>query len=636
MSLVVAVVTVFLTSTTTKNPKNIASAFTFVSFSSTKTTKSTRPLLPGGTTLSSRNHHCLSRTRQNSGTVQCWLSKDDNNNNNNNMNDDNNNEWTSDFDDFETDGDSSSMFFSLNDFEQGERQQQQEEKETIQNKKDDLPDFDDEYSSSYIDDDDDSMFTFPQESLFFGDSSGCQNRQFSLGEDFVIDSFAGKMGFDEVTDWEYYAQDEDTGERKSVQPPPLDPSKPKRTRERVGSVVRIFRGEFTGVLASALRAQGLDKRLLIKEFSGQLALDLAKAEMKSIGRIQSNLCALNSQQAKDGEWAKTASGRAGGMQRQDNANLVKLVSLLSETPYLGILGEVNLAELEDDMDPNEWYRALGVPGPKPGSVWVVYEYAGLSTAAQYARPALARLSSMPLQRGIFGNPLPPPSLPQWRDRANYVVKGIFKQALEAVADLHDEGIAHRSIGRTSIILSSVGADKTEASSPTATVVSRLKVKLADFGFSGSFEESTLDPAFCSRARGFGMSIREGEQSAAANAFAMAEDLHALGFVFLGLILTSLAETPTPEFKIPDTDDDTLQRQLGDIFNNDMDEFRDYADAEDVWSSTVKLLDQQNGAGWELLRTLCFARERAAEVGSKEEDYLQMPTARSLLSSPFLN
>ena len=98
------------------------------------------------------------------------------------------------------------------------------------------------------------------------------------------------MGFDEVTDWEYYYQDEDNkDERRVVQPNPFDKSKPKRTRTSSGSVVRVFRGEFTGQLGGLISAQGLDRRVLIKEFTGELALQLAQSELKTIGKLQSAL-----------------------------------------------------------------------------------------------------------------------------------------------------------------------------------------------------------------------------------------------------------------------------------------------------------------------------------------------------------
>ena len=78
--------------------------------------------------------------------------------------DDNNIEWTSDFDDF-------------------------------------LQSDDDDSSSSSSD-------SLKISSIFKSrsarDLSGTQTRQFSLGPDIILSDFVGKMGFDEVTDWEYY------------------------------------------------------------------------------------------------------------------------------------------------------------------------------------------------------------------------------------------------------------------------------------------------------------------------------------------------------------------------------------------------------------------------------------------------
>ncbi|CAJ1940104.1 unnamed protein product [Cylindrotheca closterium] len=463
------------------------------------------------------------------------------------------------------------------------------------------------------------------------DWSGIQSRQFSLGEDLVLADFVGKMGFDEVTDWEYYYEnEEDPSDRKVVQPNPFDDSKPKRTRKSSGSVVRVFRGEFVGRLGGTLRSMGLDNRVLVKEFTGEMALQLARYEMLSVGKLQSELLADN-EDAADGLWIQMASSRT-ATARNDDSNVCELVKRLSKSksaPFLGILGEVNLAELEDDWDPNEFYRALSVPPPKEGAIWIVYEYAGLNTCATYSEPAQLRRSRIPPKKTFFGVKEAPP-LPEWRKRADYVVKGIMKGAIEAVAELHDSGIAHRSIGRSSVILTSRTQDKAEPSSVYATDTTFLSIKLSDFGFSGLLEESTYDDEFLMRARSFGFSFRKGDNSLAATNFAMAEDLHALGFVFLGLILSSLAELPRLDSPMPATDEDTLQRLLGEIFDKDIEQFREYVEAEEVWKSLVDYLDENDGAGWTVLETLFKAREKAAE----NKNSLSVITARGLLSNPF--
>jgi hypothetical protein len=458
------------------------------------------------------------------------------------------------------------------------------------------------------------------------DYTATQTRQFSLGSDLILSDYIGKMGFDEVTDWEYYYPDEDDpSERKVVQPPPFDPSKPKRTRQSSGSVVRVFRGEFVGPLGAGLSSQGLDRRILVKEFSGTLALSLAQSELVSAGKLQSEFVA-NDRAAKKGGWIQTASARSVSF-RQDNANVAILVKRLAVSPFLGILGEVNLEEVE--MLPNEFYRALGVPPPKADAIWVVYEYAGLSTVQNYAEPAQVRRSKIKPTKGFFGSIVGPPQLPPWNERAKYIVNGILKQAIEAVATIHESGVVHRSIGRSSVLLSSKAMDKTEAVSVYATLTSQLRVKLADFGFSGLYQEATSDEEFCSRARTFGLSFRKGDNNLATANFAIAEDMHALGFVLMALLLTSLAELPDPSYQMPPTDEDTLQRLLGEIFDKDMDQFREYVEAEDIWSNLVTLLDENDRAGWKVLETLLLAREKAA----KNKDTTQIFTIRGLLTSP---
>jgi hypothetical protein len=195
-----------------------------------------------------------------------------------------------------------------------------------------------------------------------------QTRLFSLGQDLVLADFVGNMGFDEVTDWEYYEVDEDdSSDRRVVQPNPFDSSKPKRTRKSSGSVVRVFRGEFVGRLGGTLSSRGLDKRIIVKEFTGELALQLARYELLSVGKLQSDLMSSDDDVAS-GEWIQIASSRS-VLARKDDKNVGDMLQQLNKAPFLGILGEVDLAELEGEMSANEFYRALGVPPPKPEAVW---------------------------------------------------------------------------------------------------------------------------------------------------------------------------------------------------------------------------------------------------------------------------
>ena len=70
----------------------------------------------------------------------------------------------------------------------------------------------------------------------------------------------------------------------------------------------------------------------------------------------------------------------------------------------------------------------------------------------------------------------------------------------------------------------------------------------------------------------------------------------------------------------------------DIFKNDIDEFRYYCDAEQIWSLLVDTLDENDRAGWDLLDKMLNARENVSE-NLKNGRIL---TAESLLSSSFLS
>ena len=358
-----------------------------------------------------------------------------------------------------------------------------------------------------------------------------------------------------------------------------------------------------------------------------------------------------------GEWLELAKRRyvdelTDTPTNADDENLITLMEILTsqKAQFTSLLGEMNLSDYWDDetINPNEFYKQLGVTPPKPGSIWLVFDYHGLSTASSYAVPAVIQRSKLPPQRGMFGGIVEPPSLPPIKERSRYMVQGILRGMLSALATAHDAGIVHRSIGRNSFILSSVSQDKREATSPYAVVISRLRVILADWGFSATIEEAK-EKELGIRSKMFGIpSIDSYENQVAtddrinkaAEAFAKAEDLHALGFVFLAMLFTTLAEPATLSAPMPATDDDTWQRLFFEIFDKDMGNFRDYCDNEEIWSSVVELLDKEDGAGWDLLGTLLLARENLGQRynnGIEKEDGKDLDSvvsATELLSHPF--
>lgn len=411
------------------------------------------------------------------------------------------------------------------------------------------------------------------------DLTGSTEREFSLGRDVILSNYAGSLGFDQVTDWQYYTVDVDedddgyysrrkeAGEqqrRTPVAPRPMDPSQPSRTRSSSGSIVRIFRGELVGgssSLGKKLRSRGLDMRVLIKEYSGEEGLKLARAEKRGIGILQSawlkNCFLLKKEDEtlrdlEEGEWIEKArrryvDGLTNTSTNRDDENIITMMGLVSsqKAQFTTLLGELNLNDFYDDDDfastadlRNEWYRSLGVQPPRPGSVWLVFDYHGLSTASTYAVPAMIQRSKLPPQRGIFGfGVVEAPPLPIFIDRAKYMVRGVLLGMLSAVATAHKAGVVHRSIGRNSFLLSSIGQDKREATSPYSITISRLRVVLSDWGFSATVDDAVRDKELGVRSRMFGIAmgactVSDDRLKAVAEEFAKSEDLHALGFVYV--------------------------------------------------------------------------------------------------------
>ena len=252
---------------------------------------------------------------------------------------------------------------------------------------------------------------------------------------------------------------------------------------------------------------------------------------------------------EDGEWTETAQrryvdGLTNTPTRKDDENLTTLLELQTSrrAPFASLLGELNLNDYYDDedADPNEWYKRLGMKPPRPGSVWLVFDYHGTSTASSYAVPHAVARSKIPPKRGAFGwGVAEPPPLPPFGDRARYVVGGVLRGMMGAVSVAHESGIVHRSIGRNSFVLSSVGQDKREATGPYATVTSRLRVVLSDWGFSALAEDAAREGESGVRSRMFGIPGADSYEdrvapndriAVAATEFAKAEDLNALGFV----------------------------------------------------------------------------------------------------------
>ncbi len=105
--------------------------------------------------------------------------------------------------------------------------------------------------------------------------------------------------------------------------------------------------------------------------------------------------------------------------------------------------------------------------------------------------------------------------------------------------------------------------------------------------------------------------------------------------FLAMLFTTLAEPATLTAPMPATDDDTWQRLFAEIFEKDMEKFREYCENEEIWDGVVGLLDRKDGAGWDLLEQLLSSRERLSKWFNDEMRGMdEIVSAESLLSHPF--
>lgn len=173
--------------------------------------------------------------------------------------------------------------------------QTNQEQQQQANEEEKLPEFTDNESSSSPNTKDDLIsIPLPKPSTQTIDLTGALSREFSLGRDLLLSDYAGSLGFDQVTDWQYYTTDLATGKREDRAANPFDPNQPSRTRSRSGRVVRLFRGEFTGRIGNLLRSRGLDSRVILKEFAvmqypcNQLDCNLAKDLCSSFAKFNNN------------------------------------------------------------------------------------------------------------------------------------------------------------------------------------------------------------------------------------------------------------------------------------------------------------------------------------------------------------
>ncbi|KAK9815061.1 hypothetical protein WJX73_006220 [Symbiochloris irregularis] len=229
---------------------------------------------------------------------------------------------------------------------------------------------------------------------------------------------------------------------------------------------------------------------------------------------------------------------------------------------------------------------------KEQALWLVYKWEGLQPLSLYAaaaqpgpRPGLGRFG-LP-----WGASKEDPEDTALRARCT-MVRTIVQGSIAALAHCHDRDTVHGSLGAGSILLSTF--DDTRSDS--------LIVKLDNFGFARQY--SSVDPQADEHWPLFPAPLSVGMDSP--SALGTREDLQALGLVVLELVFAALAEGKGATAS-------ALQRLLVDVFASDITAFRKYCLNESDWTIPCVLLDEFNGAGWQLVQDLMQGTRRARDL-----------------------
>jgi hypothetical protein len=242
---------------------------------------------------------------------------------------------------------------------------------------------------------------------------------------FLIKRQIGQLGVQTETEWEYY-------EGRNL----LDPESPRRTTETQGASVRLFDAELQD-----------GRRVLLKEFVGG-ARAIGANEAAILERVSASA-------PGGGELPGIGGGLRPGAIPQPRPQYV--------TQMLGTM-EADRTFASDAFR-YEWSSALpNSEPPASDGLWLAYSWKPLYTVAGF--PA-AEQPAQPWS-SIF-------DFEGWAERARRMgfVKLVARRCLEAVAWLHGSGIVHRSIGGSSLLLSTY-----DQSAPAEVV----GIKLLDLGF----------------------------------------------------------------------------------------------------------------------------------------------------------
>lgn len=235
------------------------------------------------------------------------------------------------------------------------------------------------------------------------------------------------------------------------------------------------------------------------------------------------------------------------------------------------------------------------PGDPPSSrndpveaVWVVQKWQDMAPLTLY--PQTQQISGIGLGT-LFGR--------SERSNRYNMLRAICRGLLNSLGYCHDRCVVHGSLGSGSFLLSTFN-DKDW---------NRLIVKIDNFGFARYVQFSESSPS------------RDGENAEHAEAFkgdtplaiGCREDMKQLAVILLEVVLSSLAEDGPSK----STDGEAVQRLLCDVYDWDVNRYKDYMMSVPEWHAASELLDEDEGAGWSLLRDLVDGNSRASDLANCE-------------------
>lgn len=426
------------------------------------------------------------------------------------------------------------------------------------------------------------------------------------------------------------------------------------------STVRVWRGRRTDV---SIRSRGEDPRCVVKEYASSSAS--SRRGSRDAAQISAREEEVHVRLLA--EWNKPG-GR--GVTDSPAKGLGAFFSTFGARPFaaqpppfpllLGTLTDAMAAVVDGGtLDEDQWRDALGeaCEPPRPRARWLVFGYDGTTTAESFAVPQAQRVARGQAARAAAGGGIGLPPAPKRvtnADAARFLLDakaGVFVRSLAALALVHEAGLAHRSISSGGSLLLTAEAQDKGAALERLTP-SLLRVKLTNFGFATPLSDGGSDR--CESLARFGVDLGTApsvDRNVALTRFAIAEDLGALGFVFLQLFLGALSGedadyfsddsgTTTPTRSAPAATIRDLERQVEEIFRGEdlKNGFRRYAAAEPQWTTAVAILDANAGEGWDFFQSMLGAREAAARQIKRTKgsiSSLSFQTASAQKDHPFL-